>query len=175
VKQKGIEYFIEIARILIDAGVEGDFIIVGEGPLKPILEDCVKNRGIEDRVLFLGYQKEIIPIIKSFDILLFTSRYEPFGLVLTEAMAVGVPVVAMDQIGAVSEIIRDRIDGMLVKGADCESAAKCTLRLLEDEDLRRKLSNTAKERVSSMFSMKRNADLVRKEYGQLVKQHDLDS
>ena len=54
--------------------------------------------------------------MKTFDVMLFTSRYEPFGLVLTEAMAAGVPLVAMDAAGAVSEIVRHETDGIVVKG-----------------------------------------------------------
>ena len=68
----------------------------------------------------LGYRKDIIPLMKTFDVMLFTSRYEPFGLVLTEAMAAGVPLVAMDAAGAVSEIVRHGIDGIVVKGLNAE-------------------------------------------------------
>ena len=73
--------------------------------------------------------------------LLLTSRYEPFGLVLPEAMSCGLPVVAFDCPYGPMDIISDGIDGFLIKDRSIEEFANKICMLMESEDLRRKLGN----------------------------------
>ena len=73
--------------------------------------------------------------------LLLTSRYEPFGLVLPEAMSCGLPVVAFDCPYGPVDIISDGIDGFLIKDRSIEEFANKICMLMESEDLRRKLGN----------------------------------
>ena len=71
--------------------------------------------------------------------LLLTSIYEPFGLVMPEAMSYGLPVVAFDCPYGPSDIITDGVDGFLVKDRSIEDFANKVCRLIEDEDLRRRM------------------------------------
>ena len=73
--------------------------------------------------------------------LLMTSRYEPFGLVLPEAMSCGLPVVAFDCPYGPADIISDGVDGFLIKDRSIEEFAKKVCLLMESEDLRRKMGN----------------------------------
>ncbi len=67
-------------------------LFVGEGPYRPELDRLVATRGLEGRVYFAGALGDVRPAYAAMDAFLFLSRYEPFGLVLAEAMAAGVPI-----------------------------------------------------------------------------------
>ena len=71
--------------------------------------------------------------------LLLTSLYEPFGLVMPEAMSYGLPVVAFDCPYGPSDIITDGVDGFLIKDRSIEGFADRVCQLIEDEDLRRRM------------------------------------
>lgn len=164
VPQKGVEYFIDTAARLSKIVPDVQFVIVGDGPLLGELRGRVSKHAIEDRVHFLGYRKDAVSLMKSFDVMLFTSRYEPFGLVIAEALAAGVPIVAMDEVGAVSEIIRNGLDGAVVKGLDVESAAHEVARLLDDPALARRMADAGRERVRAGFTIAQNAEKVQAVY-----------
>jgi glycosyltransferase involved in cell wall biosynthesis len=78
--------------------------------------------------------------------LLMTSENESFGRVVVEAMACGVPVVAVRS-GGVPEIMRDGLDGFLVPAGDVAGIAAAALKILRDDDLRSRLSESAVERA----------------------------
>ncbi|WP_028903992.1 glycosyltransferase [Prevotella sp. P6B4] len=85
---------------------------------------------------------EIIERYKENSIFLLTSKYEPFGLVLPEAMSCGLPVVAFDCPYGPADIITDGVDGFLVKGRDCRSFAEKVCMLIDDMALRKKMGES---------------------------------
>ena len=78
----------------------------------------------------------IMEVYREHSILLLTSLYEPFGLVLPEAMSCGLPVVAFNCPYGPADIISDGVDGFLIKNRNVETFAECVCQLIEDEDLR---------------------------------------
>lgn len=78
-------------------------VICGDGPLREQLEQECQRRGIADRIHFLGLQDDVRPVYAALDAYAFLSRYEPFGLVLAEAMAAGVPVFGIEGDGEYKE------------------------------------------------------------------------
>lgn len=160
VAQKGIDTFLETAAIIARKRDNVSFPIVGEGPLRSELLAKAVRLGIEKRVFFLGFRADAIRILKTFDVFLFTSNYEPFGLVLTEAMAARIPVVALNLIGAVGEIIDDKLEGFLVDRKDPELLANRVIRLLDDADLRDYLAKNARSKVEQHFTIKQNAKKI---------------
>ena len=85
---------------------------------------------------------DVIPYYCDSSIFLLTSREEPFGLVMPEAMSCGLPVVAFDTDGS-SCIITDGEDGFIVKNRDCEAFARHVCHLIEEEELRRRMGQRA--------------------------------
>lgn len=168
VRQKGVDNFIRTAKIVSERIPESVFPIIGAGPLAPALASLVTREGLGSKVLFLGYRPDALSVLKRLDVLLFTSEYEPFGLVLTEAMAAGVPIVAMDIKGAVSEILEDERTGLIVRGRDAQMAAKKVERLLGDKELRRRLVREATTQVRMRFSIQGNAASLSELYMQLL-------
>jgi glycosyltransferase involved in cell wall biosynthesis len=78
-------------------------VICGEGPLRQQLEQECRTRRIADRIHFLGLQDDVVPVYAALDAYAFLSRYEPFGLVLAEAMASGVPIFGIEGDGEYKE------------------------------------------------------------------------
>jgi len=160
VHQKGIDTFLEAAAIIARARNNTSFAIVGDGPLRYELLAKADQLGIAKRVFFLGFRQDASRILKVFDVFLFTSNYEPFGLVLTEAMAARVPLVALSLKGAVGEIIKDGVDGFVVEKKEPALLANMVVRLLEDQNLGGYFTRNARKKVEQNFTIEQNAKKV---------------
>ena len=167
VEQKGIDMFLEVAMNISAKRQDIVFVVVGDGPLRGALESQAVRQGLSKRVFFLGYRRDAWELLRWFDIFLFTSNYEPFGLVLAEAMAAGVPVIARHVTGAVPEIITNGRDGVVVEGKDTQELAKAVLRVLKDEQFRLRIISSARTKVKRDFSLERNATKVAELYSRL--------
>jgi glycosyltransferase involved in cell wall biosynthesis len=146
------DLFIEIAVELIRINKKFIFIMVGDGPE---LEKCRKkidDNKIAEYFNLLGFRRDIPNILKLFDALIFTSIGEGFGIVLIEAMAMGIPVFAVND-GAVPEIIRDKHSGILLDTVDPKIIAEQILKVFEDRELIRKIKEQSIEDVRSKFTI----------------------
>lgn len=107
--------------------------------------------GVGHRVRFLGYRDDVRPYVADFDVLALPSiAPEPFGRVLIEAMALGVPVVASAHGGAV-EVVRDGVDGLLARPRDAGDLADKLAAVLADDTLRRRLGRAASAGARARF------------------------
>lgn len=164
---KGIDLFIETAIRVHQVNPDANFIVVGDGPALEDMQALVREHNLEHRFFFMGYRKDAREIIGELDILLFTSRYDGFGLVIVEALASGVPVVAMEHRSAVAEIVRAGVDGLIVDGLDVDAAAQCVVRLLETPALRGEMSSAGRVRARE-FTIENNALKVASEYRRCI-------
>lgn len=115
--------------------------VYGNGDLKPHFEEIVSDKKLNIRV-----HPAVSDILDKFiesSMLLMTSLYEPFGLVLVEAMSCGVPVVAFDCPYGPADIIYDGEDGFLVEDRNVEAFADRVCQLMENEQLRHDMGKTA--------------------------------
>lgn len=109
---KQIDRLIYVTKKFFDEGILLRFQVIGDGELRRDLEILAKALQVDHLVSFLGYQSNPYPYIRNADILVSTSSYEGFGLVLCEAMALGVPVVSTKTAGTM-EIIGANEFGLL--------------------------------------------------------------
>lgn len=98
-KTKGLEYLIEATKT-----VEANFVIIGEGKLRPKLENLIKKYGLEDKVFLVGRIPDAYKYLKAFDAFILPSLKEGFPWIILEAMAAEVPIVAT-KVGAMPEIL----------------------------------------------------------------------
>jgi glycosyltransferase involved in cell wall biosynthesis len=120
--------------------------IVGEGELRGALEADVAARGLSGAVWLPGFQPNPYPFMAAADLFVLSSRWEGFGNVVVEAMALGAPVVATDTHGP-RAILEDGVSGVIVPPEDEGRLAAALLRLLDDPPLRRALSAAGAERA----------------------------
>jgi len=130
--------------------VRARFILIGDGPVRPDVEQRVADYGLGDDVLFVGEQHELVPWLSIADLFLLPSAQESFGLAALEAMACEVPVVASN-VGGLPEIIEDGVTGFVCPPDAVGAMAERGITLLTDAALHADIARNA-------------ADLVRRRY-----------
>jgi L-malate glycosyltransferase len=156
--------FLCAAKQLSDKFPDLEFVLVGDGPLRPRIERQAAELGIRKRVRFLGDCRDIPAVLRSLDISVVPSISESLSNAMLESMAAGVPVVAT-AVGGNTEIgAHDR--ALLVSSNNEEELPKALLRLLEDAELRSRMAVRAQEFVRSRFSVQQ----VCKQYEELYAQ-----
>lgn len=140
-----VEIFARVSRT-----VESRLILVGDGPeLAPALA-LAERLGVRERILVLGSQEQVVPLLAVADVFLLPSEQESFGLAALEAMACGVPVV-VSRAGGLPEVVVEGETGFLCQVGDVDAMAARTVQILQDDGLRRRLGAAAVERVRSQF------------------------
>jgi glycosyltransferase involved in cell wall biosynthesis len=133
--QKDPTTFVQTAAAIAAEIPEARFVMVGHGRLRRDVERLVGDLGLSDRFLLTGVRADIPAILRSFDVFLLTSLWEGMPLVIPQAMACRVPVVASTADGN-RELIRDGHNGLLAPPSSPEQFAREVLRLLHEQDLR---------------------------------------
>lgn len=153
-KQKGFDLLLNAFAQLASSFPEWDTVIIGEGPERKALESLIKQLNLENRVFLIGRVGNITDWYNQSDIYILSSRFEGFPNTLVEAMAHGLPVIAFDCETGPAEIIRDKIDGLLVPSGDINKLTSTMASLMNDEKLRNNLSSKAIE-VRTRFSIEK--------------------
>lgn len=128
--------------------------IVGGGEDKEALRRRIILADMESSVSLVPPTPKIGKEYLGASVYVLSSRNEPFGLVIAEAKSFGLPVVSFDCPYGPREIIRDKIDGMLVKSGNVPGLAKALIELLQDADLREKYGNAASQDYMQRWSSK---------------------
>lgn len=131
---KRIDRLLRVAALCKKDQLPVQFQIVGDGELRDELQNIARELNVYDKVEFAGYQSNPYPFIKAADVLISTSAYEGFGLVLVEAMALGVPVISTKTVGP-SEILQDDTYGLLTEH-DEYSIFEAVKKMYTDAELR---------------------------------------
>jgi glycosyltransferase involved in cell wall biosynthesis len=125
---------------------------VGRGPLEEAVKGEARRRGIEDRIVFAGYvpfDGGLLDLYRRADAFVHVSLSEGMPMVLIEALAAGIPVVATD-VGGVRAAMADGATALLVPPADAEGLVQAIIRLSDDAELRRGLAVRGLERARQM-------------------------
>jgi glycosyltransferase involved in cell wall biosynthesis len=154
VPHKGQRHLVEAAAIVVRRVPDARFVIAGEGELRSALERQIREHHLEKHVLLAGFRPDALSVHKAFDVFVMSSVTEGLGTSLLDAMACGRPVVATAT-GGIPEVVADGETGFLVPPRDPAAMADAVVRLLEDEDLRRRMGNAGLARVRRKFSAER--------------------
>ncbi len=164
VEQKGIDDFVMVAAELAKLHRSCRFVVVGEGHKRAELERMANAHHID--VMFLGERLDIPSIISTFDLFLFTSKWEPFGIVVLEAMAASVPVVGYSVPG-MKEII-DRGGGVLVKKRDPRVLARTAMNILTNREQYVNLQRAGLANVRASFNIRKRIKELEAIYSKLL-------
>ncbi|OLB15188.1 MAG: hypothetical protein AUH07_03240 [Gemmatimonadetes bacterium 13_2_20CM_70_9] len=147
-RQKGLDYLVKaLAQLPPQRRVR--LVVVGEdwGGVAD-LRSLARTLGIEDRILFKGLlaRDEVLRAYASADVFVLPSLFEPFGIVLLEAMAAGLPVVA-SRVGGIVDVVEDGKTGLLVPPRNPQAIADAIERLLSNPTLRQRMGAEARMRA----------------------------
>ncbi len=167
VSVKGHEYFLEGARevILIHSSVR--FIICGDGPLMDSSISWIRKNKLCGNIIVTGFRDDPYNVLNIFDIFALTSLHEGLPMALLEAMSLGKPVISTD-VGGVSEVITNRYNGILIPPENTKNFSDACLLLMNDDALRKKISDNARNTVIDDYSVEEVAQKVIKLYFEKV-------
>ncbi|MEJ2302077.1 MAG: glycosyltransferase [Anaerolineales bacterium] len=146
-KEKNWGRLLEAVSEVVNTQKEVRLVVLGDGPHRKALAQTARELGIASRVEFAGKVpfEEVPGYLKSADMFSFASLTETQGLVTLEAMAAGLPVVAVDATGT-RDVVDDGLDGLLVPD-DSHALAQAITRIIEDEPLRKRLRSGAEKKA----------------------------
>ena len=153
-EQKAPDIFVRMAVLVKKTIPNVHFLIVGDGEMKDEICQYAKENKINDILHITGWVSNPESYIEMFDIACLLSRWEGFGLALAEYMACGKPIVATN-VDAIPYVVRDGINGILVKKDDFYSGAQAVKKLYDNKMLADNLASNGKKIVNKYFDVNR--------------------
>ncbi|MCL6442251.1 MAG: glycosyltransferase family 4 protein [Alicyclobacillus sp.] len=127
-----------------------DLKLVGDGPLRPHVEEAARELGLRDRIHFVGASNDVPHILRDSQLFLLISKWEGLPISILEAMRAGLPVVASD-VGGVSEAVKDGVTGYIVPRGEVNILAERIRRLILSPTLRKEMGDAGRLRYESNF------------------------
>ena len=150
--QKAPQDFILLAHRVSQVLPSTRFLLVGDGELKPEVEELIGRFKLKGKVILTGWRRDVPEIMQIIDVLVLTSLWEGLPIVFAEAMASGKPVVATDVDGA-KEAIIEGVNGFLVEPHNIEKFAERIIRLIRDRNLAQKMGSEGRKMVYPTFDL----------------------
>lgn len=162
---KGLETLVKALAQLKNQGVQvGAFMVGGEAPhareYSQELRDLAQSLGVAEQIAWVGEKKDVRPYLAAADLFVLPSRKEAFGLVLAEAGAAGLPLIA-SQVGGIPEIARHEETGLLFQSGSEQELAAAMDRVRQDAPLRARLGANAAAMVEREFNKESQDQLWR--------------
>lgn len=148
--EKNLDFLLLAFREIAAVRPETRLVMVGGGPAAPALKRLAHELGLQEKVVFTGFlpREKVVSAYRGADLFVFSSVTETQGIVVAEAKAAGLPVVAVGAFG-VSEMVNDGVDGFLTP-PDVGQFRDRVLQLLDDGELRRAMAARGREAVESL-------------------------
>jgi len=155
VEQKAQHYLIDLAVALKSKGYNFEIQIVGSGNLEKKLKAKAKSKGVDDKVLFLGFQENLVSFYQDIDIFILTSVHEGTSNAFIEAMAWRNPVIAF-RISSLPEMVENGKNGFLTELGNMESLLEKTGMLIENHEFRSNMGEESYKMVCEKFNKEKN-------------------
>ena len=167
-KEKGIQYLIKAAPIIIENVPNVEFFIIGDGPYRKNFEALVKNYGLKNYFIFTGSRSDVENFYSITSCVVVPSIWEEaFCFVAAEAMSTEVPVVAFDS-GGLREVMADGETGYLVPKKDHLALAEKIIEIIKNRDTSKMMGRKGKERVIEKFSLEKCVDSYVRVYEEVL-------
>ena len=156
--RKGYEYALLAVKQLIDASIDAEFHIIGEGPERQRILFTVNDLGLEERVILHGKlpPDEVRSQLQQSDIFLLSSLSEGISNAVLEAMSCGLPVVTTD-CGGMREAVTNGVEGIVVPVRNPDLMAEALTKLARDNELRLRMGEAGRARIIHEFDLKDQA------------------
>ena len=153
--EKNHDLFLESAKRVSTQMTDAQFVIAGDGPERPRLEALARDKGIENRVHFIGSTQDVVGVLSLVDMFGLSSHNEASPVSIMEALSCQRPVVATD-VGSIDESVLQGKTGFLVPRDDAQAMSQRWLEILGDKSLAEQLGRQGREHIvanSSLDSM----------------------
>jgi glycosyltransferase involved in cell wall biosynthesis len=148
---KGADVFLESARLALDSVPGINFIVAGEGKERKRLEVICRRLKLDSSVKLIGAVSDVIPLLRASDIGVLSSYSESLSNSIIEYMAAGVPVICTD-VGGNRELVKDGLNGIVVRPGDPERLANAIIMLINDPTLRLRMGKESLRLAQSLFN-----------------------
>lgn len=166
---KGLEFLIEAAALLLRSERHFRIAIAGDGEVRSRLEELAFNLGVSDRVSLLGFREDVSDLLAACDLVVLPSLREGLSIALLEAMAAGKPIVATD-IGSHRELASQAEIAQLVPPADAPALCEAILQLTRNPVLMARLGAKAQVLFESQYTEDRMLNNYKQLYFDLLKE-----
>ena len=167
VAQKGQHHLVDAAAIVLRAVPDARFVILGEGELRPALEEQIKRKHLERHVFLAGFRPDVLELLKGVDLFALSSLQEGLCTSLVDAMAASKASVAT-RVGGVPEVVADGETGLLVPARDHEALAEGIIALLKDSAQRTRMGEAGLRRARKLFTVEHMVDGTMAVYERLL-------
>lgn len=154
IPRKGHAVLLDAIPQLLRAHPGVRFLLFGRGPLLDDIREKARSQGLEDHIRFPGFREDLPDLLPCLDILVHPALKEGLGIILLQASAAGLPIVA-SRAGGVPEAVEDGETGILVPPADPGALAQALSTLLENPEKARAMGAAGRIRVRERFSVER--------------------
>jgi glycosyltransferase involved in cell wall biosynthesis len=168
---KGHNILIEAAARVLGESPKAKFLLIGEegdGRIKSDIMARMKAHNIADRVILLGFRRDVFQILKHVDIFVLSSISEGLPVSVVEGMRSSLPVVATT-VGGLPEVVKDGVSGYLVKPGDPDALAERLIALCKSPELRIRMGQKGSEIASEIFSLDTMISKYQALYEELMK------
>jgi glycosyltransferase involved in cell wall biosynthesis len=132
------------------------YVIAGEGEQREHIVERISALGLTESVLLVGLMNPVAPLLKCADLVVMPSLYEPLGMAQSEALVLGVPVVA-SHVGGIPETVTDGETGLLVEPGNLDAWTTALTWALHNRPRLRRMAQDGGKRVRSKFSVEANS------------------
>ncbi len=155
-KKKNQVFLVEVLKKLLERGVNCELTFLGKGTEMKRVEQRAEELGVKDQIIFKGNVTNVYSVLAESDIYVHSAYYEPFGLVLLEAMAAGLPVVCLNG-GGNADIIENGTNGFMLEGATPTQYAQRIEELVRNQELYNAIA-TAGQHTAKQYGIKKYCD-----------------
>ena len=146
-KEKGFDMLVKAFAPVAERHPDWHLDIFGDGEMMETVKELIAEYGISDNVHLMGMRKDLAERYKDYAMYVLPSYREGMPLVLLEAKVNRLPIVSFDILTGPREIVRDGIDGILVKPYDLQEMSDSMCKLIENEDMRKAYSDASQENL----------------------------
>lgn len=151
-KVKGVDVLIKAVSLVLERGIDCKCVILGDGPLRENLLREAESLGLQNHVLFHGFQSDVRPYLQAGSAFILTSYTEGLPLSVLEAMACRLPCIVTD-VGGNTEVVADGVNGLVIQPGSADEAANAIVFLAAHPNECARMARKARETVCRSFDL----------------------
>lgn len=168
-RKKGHHIILDAIPLVLKEIPEAVFVFAGDGPQRENILSAIKASGLSGKVFLLGLRKDIPEILKSINVFALPTLQEALGTSFIEAMAMDKPVIGAD-VGGVSEVIKDGVNGYLVEPDNPHALAEAIIKILNDREAARSMGMAGRKIVEKDYTVEKMCERMYALYLSLIKE-----